>query len=162
MKNLLTLAACLLLSGASMADQGPALVTSGPAEGPIVRGEVPANAAWQLQQRTAESIAALEARMGMGEDDEALQLQIIDLKRQSDLQRLELLATDYRNQGRLEEAAEAEAELQRRLTPNQDREAAGRVPLTLEQKQAIGGTESTAPKAAVSVPTTSTTDGGAQ
>lgn len=157
MRKLLTLAACLFLGGNLLASEGPTL-EQGAAAGDVIRtGSHPANTVTALQAETARRIEELEAQRSAGGDEEQIQLQIIRIKAESEQRRLELLVQECLAAGRTEEAALAQAELERRNTPiPAARES--RV-LTFEEKQALGTADATAAPATPVTGVPSTTEG---
>lgn len=158
MRRLLTLAACLFLGGNLLASEGPTLKQGALATGELQQGSHPATTITAFQAETARRIEELEAQRAAGGNEELIQRQIIQLKAESDLRRLELLVQECLAAGRTEEAALAQAELERRNTPIHA--ARDTRVLTFEEKQAQGttGIAGTAPAAPVTgVP--STTEG---
>lgn len=161
MRKLLTLSACLFLGGNLLAADGPALSQGSLAPQEVSHGSHPSTTVTAYLQETARRIDVLEAQRTAGGDEEALHRQIMAVKAESELHRLELLVQECLAAGRTEEAALTRTELERRRTPAPAGPAFEQRELSYEEKAALGtlGTPGTVHAAPVSgVP--STTEGG--
>lgn len=107
----------LLLASAAGASQEPvgptAAVPTGSAASPVA-GSVSLST---LARESRLAIEALEAQAATATQGEELQRRIVELKLQFELRRLELLAAECREQGREDEALQAEARLAELLNP---------------------------------------------
>jgi hypothetical protein len=160
MRTLLTLSACLFLGGNLLATEGPTRVQGGLVPGESANGSHPATTVTAHQQDTARRIAELEAQRSAGGDEESLQRQIMAVKAESELQRLELLVQECLAAGRTEEAALAQGELERRRTLTAAGPAGEWRELSYEEKAAQGTLGSTGPVPAPATAVPSTTEGG--
>lgn len=160
MKSATPLSALLLLAGIALASEGPVMQQGGPADGQAVKGAPVANTITALEGDIRRQISALETEIAAGGDEETLQRRIMDLKTQGELQRLELLVQECLASGRTEEAALAQGELDRRRTVQPAIVDHNLQVLTLEEKQAIGGTDKVMPTGDTPPAATSTMEGG--
>jgi len=123
MRTLLLLLA-LLFAGAQLGQAAAPVVTTGAVDAPIEApgtlqaGPVQGSPALQaLLKSQAEELIALEARV----EDSGGQERIAAAKAAMEVARLELLATEAQNAGRVDEAAAARAELARLRAPEEIR-----------------------------------------
>ncbi|MFA7332534.1 MAG: hypothetical protein WC326_15810 [Candidatus Delongbacteria bacterium] len=161
MRRLLT-TTLLLAAAAAWASGEPALESAGAADGG--RPERVATPTQALARDQRAALEALESQAATAADPEGLQRQIIELKQQHELRRLELLAETCRLAGRTEEAELAESRLAELRNPVRSESFQPRL-VSLEDKLAA---QERAARAAETTPTPadpaapSSTEGGSR
>ena len=159
--------AILLGLGLARAAEVAAISPEAPMDGAVTSTEraatpvPPVLAALAADTRAAISEREARAELAPAPEAEALQREIIELKRTAELRRLELLATACRESGREDEALRAEGELARLLAAPRMVDPAPF--LSLEEKLELERRNATRqPAATLPVDATGETEGGAR
>ncbi len=155
------LAALIGISSLAFAEQDAPAPQAGSANQVELSSRQVASRIPALMAEARQQIQELEVQHSRS-GEEAIQLEIMRIKEETELRRLEILAEECRLAGRIEEADRAEAERERLMAPAEERRSTQPL-VTLEEKLAEEQRSSAAARKAPAKAVPSTTvEGGAK